>query len=54
MLQGLKELFLRLQFSDENNINPSTFARTLKTNDKKQMIKFNEQMDIDEFAAILF
>jgi hypothetical protein len=54
MLQALKELFLKLQFSEENYINPSNFARTLKTNDKKPMIKFNEQMDIDEFASILF
>jgi len=41
MLQGLKELFLKLQFSEENHINPTGFAKTLKTSDKKPMIKIN-------------
>lgn len=54
MLQGMKELFLKLQFSEENHINPTGFAKTLKTSEKKPMIKMNEQMDIDEFASILF
>ena len=47
MLQGMKELFLKLQFAEENHINPTSFARTLKTSEKKPMIRFNEQMDID-------
>ena len=41
LLQSLKELFLKLQFSEENCINPSFFAKTLTTKDKKPMIKFN-------------
>ena len=41
MLQGLKQLFLKLMFSEENNINPTSFARTLKINDTQQKINLN-------------
>jgi hypothetical protein len=54
MIQSLKEIFLKLKFSEENSINPTSFAKTIKTNDNKPLIKFNEQMDIDEFASIFF
>lgn len=43
-----------MQFSEENVINPLNFARTIRSNDKKPMIRINEQMDIDEFESILF
>jgi len=54
ILKSLKDLFLKLLYSEENTINPITFARTLKTNDKRPLVKINEQMDIDEFESILF
>ena len=53
-MQALKELFLKMEHSDEKITSPVEFARTIKNSENKPMIRINEQMDIDEFEIILF
>ncbi len=49
----MKILFMNLLFSIEKSINPIFFTKTIRQGGKP-VVKISEQMDIDEFSAILF
>ena len=53
LIDALKVLFLKLQYSEEQSLSPLFFSKTIKNNNNKPMIKVLEQMDIDEYCSIL-